>query len=107
MRIVEWKHARWGLTALAAGAGLVLQTDVAQACSCLPSTVESSYNQSSDVAALTPLFGFRRGSERWYVARIDKPYKGCTEAGDLVLLSTPSSSASCGAELAVGEKYLL
>jgi len=109
MRIVEWKHARLGLTALAAGGGLgfMLHADVAQACSCLPATVESSYNQSSDVAALTPLVGFRRGAERWYVARIDKPYKGCTEAGDLVVLSTPSSSASCGGQLEVGKKHLL
>jgi eight-cysteine-cluster-containing protein len=98
---------RLGLGALAASSGVTLHASAAEACSCLPATVESSYNQSSDVAAVIPLFSYRYGAERWYLARIVKAYKGCAEAGDLVLLTTPSSSASCGAELELGENQLV
>jgi eight-cysteine-cluster-containing protein len=101
--------SRLGLGALAASAGVLVLShgSVAEACSCLPSTVESSYHQSSDVAAVTPLLGYRHGAERWYLARVSEVYKGCTEANDLVLLATPSSSASCGGQLEIGVKYLI
>jgi hypothetical protein len=93
----------------AMGMGLVvlLAPEPAEACSCPPATIESSHFNNSDTATLTPLVGHRVGDERWYVAQVTKPYKGCTEAGALVLLVTPSSSASCGAELELGVEYLV
>jgi eight-cysteine-cluster-containing protein len=95
------------LGALSVGLGVTLHTRQAQACSCLISSVESSYNQSSDVATVTPLLGYRHGAERRYLAKIAKTYKGCTDSGDLVLLTTPGSSASCGGQLELGVTYLI
>ena len=109
METREWNVARRRLVRVAMGMGLVvlLAPEPAEACSCLPATVESSHLNSSDAATLTPLVGRRVGNERWYVAQVAKPYKGCTDAGALVLLVTPSSSASCGAELDIGVEYLV
>lgn len=111
MKTREWNVACRRLApaamAMSTGLGAMLAADRAEACSCLPATVESSYNGSSDVATLTPLLGYRIGSERWYIAQVTKPYKGCTDAGDFVLLSTPSSSASCGTRLEIGVEYLI
>jgi eight-cysteine-cluster-containing protein len=111
METREWNVARRRLApmAVAMGTGLVvlLAPEPAEACSCLSATVESSHFNNSDAATLTPLAGHRVGSERWYLAQVTKPYKGCTDAGDLVLLVTPSSSASCGAQLELGIEYLV
>jgi hypothetical protein len=109
METLEWNVARRRLVRVAMGMGLVvlLAPEPAEACSCLPATVESSHLNSSDAATLTPLVGRRVGNERWYVAQVAKPYKGCIDAGALVLLVTPSSSASCGAELDIGVEYLV
>lgn len=79
----------------------------AQACSCLQPTVESSYNRSSDVIEARILLSLPVGSERWLVARVRATYKGCLRPSELVLLTTPGSSASCGASLQNGRVYLV
>lgn len=79
----------------------------AQACSCLPPTVESSYNHSSDVIEARVLLSLVIGGERWMVARVGATYKGCLGDGELVLLTTPASSASCGVSLQTGLTYLV
>jgi hypothetical protein len=71
----------------------------AKACSCLPPTVESSYNQSSDVVSAEILRQFVLGNTRYYVARVLRTFKGCQSPGNTLLLSTPTSSATCGALL--------
>jgi len=111
METLEWSMARrrFAPAAVAMGTGLavLLPPDRAEACSCLPATIESSHFGSSDVSTLKPLFGYRVGSEQWYLALVTKPYKGCTDAGEIVLLSTPGSSASCGARLELGVEHLV
>ncbi|MEY2930695.1 MAG: hypothetical protein RL033_1444 [Pseudomonadota bacterium] len=79
----------------------------AQACSCLQPSVESSYNRSSDVIEARVLVSLPVGSERWMVARVLATYKGCSQEGDLVVLTTSRSSASCGVSLQSGQQYLI
>jgi len=95
---------RWFSFVLGAslGAALLVAARPAEACSCLASTVESSYQNSSAVLSARVLLSFGAGSERWSLARVSKAYKGCTEPGELVVLSTASSSAACGVSLPTG-----
>ena len=79
----------------------------AEACRCLPPTVESSYNGSSDVVRARVLSRVNAGGTTWYRARVVRTFKGCLAPKQLVLLSTPTSSATCGAMLAVGAEYLI
>ncbi len=79
----------------------------AQACSCLQPTVESSYNNSSDVVEARILLSLPVGNERWMVASVRSTYKGCLGENELVLLTTPASSASCGVNLQTGRVYLV
>jgi eight-cysteine-cluster-containing protein len=100
--------ARWIVVMGAStGLALVLHAGVADACSCVPSSVESSYQLSSDVVTARPLFGFVVASEQRYLAQVTATFKGCTRKGQLVLLTTPSSSATCGASLQLGTEYLI
>ena len=85
----------------------LLAPSPAQACSCLQPTVESSYNRSSDVVEALVLFSLPVGAERWMVARVMATYKGCAAEGELVLLTTPRSSAACGVSLQNGQVYLV
>ena len=79
----------------------------AEACKCPPPTVESSYNGSSDVVRARVLSRASAGGTTWYRARVVRTFKGCLTRNQLVLLSTPSSSATCGAQLAVGSEHLI
>jgi|GEM_PF-1437402 len=87
--------------------GISLVARRASACSCLQPTVESSYNMSSDVVTARLLYSVNVGTNRWYLARVLETYKGCIEAGDWVLITTPSSSAACGARFGSGREYLV
>lgn len=109
MGVPKQSHAqRWlGVASMSAGLAVVLQARIADACSCTPSSVESSYQFSSDVVTATPLFGFVVGSEQRYLAHVTATFKGCTKKGRLVLLTTPSSSATCGSSLQPGTQYLI
>jgi hypothetical protein len=79
----------------------------AHACSCVLPTVESSYDNSDDVIEARVLLSLPVGDERWLVARVQATFKGCLEERELVLLTTPSSSAACGATLQNGQTYLV
>jgi len=79
----------------------------AHACSCLLPTVESSYHDSDAVIEAHVLLSLPVGDERWVVARVGATFKGCLEESELVLLTTPSSSAACGATLQNGQTYLI
>lgn len=99
---------RWlGIVGASAGLAVMLHAGTADACSCLPSSVESSYQSSSDVVTATPLLGFFTATEQLYLAQVTATFKGCTTQGRLVLLTTPSSSAACGASLELGTEYLI
>jgi len=113
MEVLSMQHVvgskRWFSFVLGAslGAALLVAARPAEACSCLASTVESSYQNSSAVLSARVLLSFGAGSERWSLARVSKAYKGCTEPGELVVLSTASSSAACGVSLPTGVPYLI
>lgn len=106
----RWDQTRrWsGGAVLAASSALAaLQPRAAGACSCLPSSVESSYGASSDVITAVPLLGYCTATEQRYLAQVTAAFKGCVGAGEVVILSTPGSSAACGAELELGVEYLI
>jgi eight-cysteine-cluster-containing protein len=111
MRLNRWDKARRWLGRAAAifspGVVLGLHPSVAEACSCLPSTVESSYNSSSDVVTLMPLLGYCTANEQHYVALVTDTFKGCSTPGDIVVLTTATDSAACGMELELGDEYLI
>ena len=79
----------------------------ARACTCLPPTVESSYQNSTDVVQARVLFGLFVGSQVWYLAEVQRTFKGCLSPNERVLLTTPNSSAACGVTLSAGNSYLL
>lgn len=80
----------------------------ADACSCLPTDVAASYNQSTDVFVARVVYGpIEVGFDSWYVARVRTPFKGCVQPKSWVLLRTGSNGASCGVSLSVGHTYLL
>jgi hypothetical protein len=78
----------------------------AEACSCLPPTVESSYNNSSDVFLADIGFRFTIGSTRYYFARVERTFKGCRVARDWVVLKTPVDGATCGVDLNAREHLI-
>jgi hypothetical protein len=78
----------------------------AAACSCFPPSVESSYHYASDVAYIDVLGTFRSSDTRYYVGYVARTFKGCLYERQRVILKTPVSSATCGAELGF-ERYLI
>jgi len=47
------------------------------------------------------------GNTTWYRARVLRTFNRCLVRNQLVLLSTPTSSATCGSVLTVGAEYLI
>jgi hypothetical protein len=89
------------------GAALTADVERAEACKCLPPTVESSYNNSSDVVRARVLSKVQAGDTTRFRARVQRTFKGCLTPSQIVVLTTPSSSATCGAQLQVGGSYLI
>jgi len=79
----------------------------AEACTCLPPTVEASYNNNSDVVRARILLRSAGATTTLYVARVQRVFKGCLTPNAFVVLRTPSSSAECGALLNVNTDYLV
>ena len=79
----------------------------ANACSCLPPTVEQSYQTHSDVFTARVIWGVEVGLYKWYVARVRFTIKGCTEKGQWVYLKTANNGAACGAYLETGKTWLI
>ena len=78
----------------------------ASACSCVPPTVESSYEHASDVAYVDVRRTYTAGALRYYVGYVARTFKGCLRERQRVILKTPTSSATCGATLGF-ERYLI
>ncbi|MBT8342871.1 MAG: hypothetical protein HKP58_13730 [Desulfatitalea sp.] len=78
-----------------------------QACSCMPPTVASSYNHSSDVIKARIFLRIQRGDSVVYFANVQHVFKGCLSTDRYVILRTPSSSAACGITLRTGDEYLI
>jgi hypothetical protein len=80
----------------------------AEACSCAPSTIEGSFDNSTDVVIVQ--INSRRSTDEnlIYRATVRRRAKGCTERGERILLSTAASSATCGlTSLRPGRSYLI
>ena len=108
MQSIDWKAPKsWVVVVLTTLLISLLDVQRAEACSCLPSTVESSYNNSTDVAMVRVNAGLRLGSTRWYVGTVQKPFKGCLSDGQPVIIRTAASSAECGTTFSVGNSYLI
>lgn len=97
------------LLSVTAAAVLVTLPGVADACSCLPPDIARSYNDATDVVEARIVRVVRRAPDMRvrYVARVHDTFKGCTRAGQMVILETASSSAACGVHLERGATYLL
>lgn len=101
---------RLWLRSAAAGAvvtALTLSAPTAEACSCMPTDVASSYAVADDAFVARVVFGMQVGQTRWYIARARFTLKGCLEPGEWIYLKTPASSAACGQELSVGYTYYI
>jgi hypothetical protein len=96
------KGILWALAALAWGT-----PQLAEACSCLEPSVERSWHEATDMLRGTVLGVRQQGQMLKYKVELQQPYSGCIEAGQVVVIRTPVSSASCGTRLEVGETYLL
>lgn len=81
-------------------------TQRAAACKCAPSTVESSYGSSSDVVTVEQLFNYVVGNTRYYWVHVLDTYKGCLDAGQWLIVTTPTQSATCGVKLSE-RRYLI
>ena len=80
----------------------------ADACSCLPPSIEQSFESSSDVLVGEVIQKRHINHQIRYSVRVSESYKGCTESSSLVVLTTPESSATCGlTTLRVGQQYLI
>ncbi|MFW7381011.1 MAG: hypothetical protein ACOH5I_19505 [Oligoflexus sp.] len=98
---------------------MALPTQQSFACSCLPTSVQGAYKDSSvifvgevaDAKYITESTSLDdKEAIHWEEVevyfKIDKLYKGKTEVLDLAL-RTADNSAACGYQFDVGEKYLV
>jgi hypothetical protein len=95
------------LVAALAASVLLVGVPKAEACSCLPADIASSYEQASDVFTTKILFDVTIGQTSWYIGRVGFTVKGCLKKGAWVYVKTAASSAACGVTLQKGKTYLL
>ncbi|UCE85874.1 MAG: hypothetical protein JSU66_16355 [Deltaproteobacteria bacterium] len=79
----------------------------ADACSCLPTDLVRSYNQSDAVLRVRVVRERVRDDRVVYLARVVTDYKGCLAPGRRLRLVTASDSARCGIRLEPGREYLV
>jgi hypothetical protein len=79
----------------------------AEACSCLPVTVESAWHNSTDTFSGVILGAKVKGLTVTYKVAVQTPFSGCLQSGDVVFVDSATDSAACGVKLVVGQKYLL
>ena len=96
----------FAISLLALGSIPLFSTD-AEACSCTPPDLVETYNNATDVLRVRVLRERRYNGLFYYRARVHTTYKGCAAPGEVVTLSTPVSSATCGQRLDVGGDYLI
>ena len=95
------------LAMLFAAAALTTAAPKAEACSCMPPDLVRSYRTHSDVFQGDVLWTWTWGQTRFHLARVRHVFEGCVEPRELVLLTTPQSSAACGIELRTRRTYLI
>lgn len=99
--------AKLAFTGVLAAALLAAAPRDARACTCFPPDLPTVYNSSSDVFTGQVLGSLVARNTRFFVFRIGATYKGCTEAGNIVLVSSAADSAGCGVDLRVRQRYLI
>jgi hypothetical protein len=93
-------------TVAAVALASALWSPVAEACSCLPPTVQSSYNNADHVFSGRPIRERTTANTRIYTVRITRDGKSCLPQGRLIDVEVPLSSATCGTTFALGTHYL-
>jgi hypothetical protein len=86
--------------------GLVMPS-TAEACKCIQPNVVRNTSQASDVFRGKVKKKKTFGMTRYFKFVVKRTYKGCYQAGDVVYLRSPVSSAPCGKNLSVGSRYLI
>src|SRR5262245_61430927 len=80
---------------------------VADACSCVPQTIESAWFDSTDTF-VADVRRVRVGArQQVYEVEVKHAYKGCLTNGEIVNVVTPIDSAACGVALTVGSEVIL
>ncbi len=79
----------------------------AQACSCMPSTAQSSWWNNTDSFVVDVINTRVDGPIREYLAEVVVPLNGCSQPGERIALVTPRDGATCGAYLGVGERWVV
>lgn len=81
--------------------------DDAQACSCVPTDAIHSY-RVNDLALVGKVIQRSVGpNQTTYLVRVRVDLKGDIGTGEIVKVTTSSSTASCGVPLSLGERYFL
>lgn len=91
-------------------------TFLVDGCKCVQPTLPTTYQSYSDVIRVKVLARVSRGrgtnkvtefnGQHLYVGLVQQSYKGKTQSGDFVFVTTPKESAACGVTLR-GKTYLL
>jgi hypothetical protein len=81
-------------------------TNQAAACSCLPPTVQASWNNADEVFAGRIQAERIVGAYRVYDVRISQDGTDCRAPGTRVQVVTPRSSSNCGTTFPIGEHWL-
>jgi hypothetical protein len=78
----------------------------AEACTCQPPTIESSYNTNTEVVRVLVMSKWTMLGTTYYRGITNLAFKGCLDHHN-VMLATPATSAACGQELTLGQYYLI
>ena len=81
--------------------------ETAQACSCLPPDLVRITNTSDHVMVGVVKRKRKKNQQRYFLLEIDRTFKGCYAASDLVVVQTSASGAMCGTNLQKGKRYLI
>lgn len=88
-------------------AGSLLASNTAEACRCVQPTVQTSFANNDTVIVGRIMRSMVRGNERYYSVRVRASFKGCADNSQYVIVKTAVSSATCGTNYRVGERYLI
>lgn len=86
--------------------GSLTWAPAAEACSCLPPTVQSSYRNADHVFSGRVLSETIVGQQVVYRVRVTRDGKSCLPTGRVIEVVTPVSGATCGTRFQTGPQYL-
>ncbi len=88
-------------------ATLMLAAPAAEACSCLPPTVQSSYRNHDNAFTGRAMSETIYGQWRVTDFLVTRDIKSCLPTGRIVRVATPVQSATCGTRFRMGQQYLV